>query len=470
MLAATLSPSYGIYSGFEPCENVPVRRGQRGVPRLREVRGAASARLDGPLLPLVRRLNEIRRAHPALQRRHRARSRGSRPRTTHLLAYAKGARATTSSSSSSTSTRSPPTTGVCVDPGALGLPAGFAVVDGLTASVRLGRAELRPLAGVRRRSRRAGSVGAHIFRRELDARDRRRTSASSRRSGREPAGASTSAEHWFESQPHWFKTAVFYEVHVARRSSTPTDDGIGRLPRAHRRSSTTCSGSGSTASGCCRSTPRRCATAATTSPTSSRSHPELRHARRLRGVRRGGARARHPGHHRPRDEPHLDQHPWFQESRQDARQPEGATATSGRTPTHRYADARIIFVDTEPSNWTCDPVRRRVLLAPLLPPPAGPQLRQPGGAGGDARRRSASGSTSASTASGSTPSRTCSSAEGTNCENLPETHAFLQARARGDRRELSRTACCSPRRTSGPRTSSTTSATATSATWRSTSR
>ena len=70
--------------------------------------------------------------------------------------------------------------------------------------------------------------------------------------------------------------------------------------------------------------------------------------------------------------------------------------------------------------------RRRVLLAPLLPPPARPQLRQSRGAG-----------------------RRCSSAlrfwldlgldgfrldavpylyerDGTNCENLPETHAFLR--------------------------------------------
>ena len=39
VLAATLSPSYGIYSGYENFENVPVREGSRGVPRLREVRG-----------------------------------------------------------------------------------------------------------------------------------------------------------------------------------------------------------------------------------------------------------------------------------------------------------------------------------------------------------------------------------------------------------------------------------------------
>ena len=33
------SPTYGIYSGFESCENVPVRDGVGGVPRLGEVRG-----------------------------------------------------------------------------------------------------------------------------------------------------------------------------------------------------------------------------------------------------------------------------------------------------------------------------------------------------------------------------------------------------------------------------------------------
>ena len=39
VLAATLSPTYGIYSGYEHFENVPAARGQRGVPRLGEVRG-----------------------------------------------------------------------------------------------------------------------------------------------------------------------------------------------------------------------------------------------------------------------------------------------------------------------------------------------------------------------------------------------------------------------------------------------
>ena len=43
--------------------------------------------------------------------------------------------------------------------------------------------------------------------------------------------------------------------------------------------------------------------------------------------------------------------------------------------------------------------------------------------------------------------------EGTNCENLPETHAFLEGCARTST-SSSRTGCCWPRRTSGPRTPS----------------
>jgi starch synthase (maltosyl-transferring) len=66
VLAATLSPSYGIYSGFEHYENVPVREGSEEYldSEKYEIRQRA---LDGPLLPVVRRLNEARRAHPALQ-------------------------------------------------------------------------------------------------------------------------------------------------------------------------------------------------------------------------------------------------------------------------------------------------------------------------------------------------------------------------------------------------------------------
>jgi starch synthase (maltosyl-transferring) len=66
VLAATLSPTYGIYSGFENFENVPVRPGSEEYVdsekyQLRE------RTLDGPLLPLVARINRARRENPALQ-------------------------------------------------------------------------------------------------------------------------------------------------------------------------------------------------------------------------------------------------------------------------------------------------------------------------------------------------------------------------------------------------------------------
>src|SRR5207248_9011848 len=66
VLAATLSPSYGIYSGYEHFENVPVREGSEEYLNSEKYE-AKERRLDGPLLPLAARLNEIRRANPALQ-------------------------------------------------------------------------------------------------------------------------------------------------------------------------------------------------------------------------------------------------------------------------------------------------------------------------------------------------------------------------------------------------------------------
>ena len=53
-----------------------------------------------------------------------------------------------------------------------------------------------------------------------------------------------------------------------------------------------------------------------------------------------------------------DQHPWFQASRADPEGPYGDFYVWSDDNT-RYEDARIIFVDTETSNWTFDPVRRQ---------------------------------------------------------------------------------------------------------------
>ncbi|MDR7329991.1 maltose alpha-D-glucosyltransferase [Corynebacterium guangdongense] len=53
-----------------------------------------------------------------------------------------------------------------------------------------------------------------------------------------------------------------------------------------------------------------------------------------------------------------DQHAWFQESRHDPEGPYGDFYVWGDDPT-RYSEARIIFIDTEESNWTWDPVRKQ---------------------------------------------------------------------------------------------------------------
>jgi starch synthase (maltosyl-transferring) len=67
VLASTLSPSYGIYSGYESFENDAVREGSEEYldSEKYEVKQRA---LDGQLLPLVTRLNQIRRDSPSLQR------------------------------------------------------------------------------------------------------------------------------------------------------------------------------------------------------------------------------------------------------------------------------------------------------------------------------------------------------------------------------------------------------------------
>ena len=53
-----------------------------------------------------------------------------------------------------------------------------------------------------------------------------------------------------------------------------------------------------------------------------------------------------------------DQHAWFQESRQDRTNPKADWYVWSDDDT-RYPDARIIFIDTERSNWSWDPVREQ---------------------------------------------------------------------------------------------------------------
>ena len=102
-----------------------------------------------------------------------------------------------------------------------------------------------------------------------------------------------------------------------------------------------------------RSTIRRCATADTTFATSTRCCPEfgtvddfvaLLDAAHRRGIRIiTDLVMNHTS----------DSHPWFQESRRDPDGPYGDFYVWSDT-SQRYTDARIIFIDTEESNWTFD--------------------------------------------------------------------------------------------------------------------
>ncbi|HET8961054.1 alpha-1,4-glucan--maltose-1-phosphate maltosyltransferase [Nocardioides sp.] len=71
-LAATSSPSWGVYAGFELFEHVAVKPGseeyldsEKYQIRVRDWEGAAAE--GRTLAPYLRRLNEVRRQHPALQ-------------------------------------------------------------------------------------------------------------------------------------------------------------------------------------------------------------------------------------------------------------------------------------------------------------------------------------------------------------------------------------------------------------------
>src|SRR5262249_61692291 len=67
VLAATLAPSCGVYSGYENLENVAVRPGTEEYVDSEKYE-LKTRTIEGPLLPLVAKLNEIRRANRSLQR------------------------------------------------------------------------------------------------------------------------------------------------------------------------------------------------------------------------------------------------------------------------------------------------------------------------------------------------------------------------------------------------------------------
>jgi starch synthase (maltosyl-transferring) len=128
ILASTLSPSYGIYSGFENCENVAVAAGSEEYLNSEkyEIRNRS---LDGVLLPLVATLNHARRNNPALQKLDNLTFLDTA--NEQLLAYLKR----TNDNAVITVVNLDPHNsqeGLAIIPESLGLPADFTVTDLLT--------------------------------------------------------------------------------------------------------------------------------------------------------------------------------------------------------------------------------------------------------------------------------------------------------------------------------------------------
>ena len=227
----------------------------------------------------------------------------------------------------------------------------------------------------------------------------------------------------------WYKDAIIYELYV-RGFSDANGDGNGDL-RGLIGSSTTFQAG------------RRLPLAAAVLPLTAEGR-RLRHRRLPRrpshfgtaGRLRSSSRAAHARGIRIITDLVInhtsDQHPWFQAARRRPG-PRTAITTSGATPTDRYGDARIIFRDTETSNWTWDPGAQRLLLAPLLQPSARPQFRQSRGRARRCSHRSSSGSTWAWMACGSTPSPTCSNARGRTARTCPRPTASSRDAAIVDR-------------------------------------
>ena len=412
VLAATLSPSYGIYSGYENVENVPVRPGSEEY--LDSEKYELKKRtIEGPLLPLIQRLNEIRRANRSLQRIDNVTF--LETANDHLIAYAKQDDADTVI--------------VCVnlDPAA----AAEGLLDGAAGSrpagvvrsagsahrrdLRLaGRRQLRPPPARRRPRHARPDEPDDPIPRQPAARSP--TPPSPDPSPPRPGTGSYQTAQWFEADPLWFKRAVFYEIHI-RGFADGNDDGTGDL-RGLTEKLDYLQWLGVDCIWLLPMYPSPLRDGGYDIADFYSIHPDygtvedfraLIDAAHERGIR---VIADLVMNHTSSD------HPWFQEARQDPSSPKrdwyvwsdtDHALPRGADHLHRH---RGLELDVGSG-------RRPVLLAPLLLAPARPELRQPRGAGRRCSTSCASGSTSGSTASGSTRCRTSSSATGRTARTCP---------------------------------------------------
>jgi starch synthase (maltosyl-transferring) len=157
ILAATLSPSYGIYSGYEHFENVPAREGSEEYLHSEKYEIKRRA-LDGPLLPLIQRINQIRRENRALRDFENITFLDTA--SDALIAYAKHSPGNTIITVVSLDPRQPQE-GLAIVPANLGLPPSFTAHDLLTDERylwRIGANYIRFEPGIRQ---------AHVLRVEI---------------------------------------------------------------------------------------------------------------------------------------------------------------------------------------------------------------------------------------------------------------------------------------------------------------
>jgi starch synthase (maltosyl-transferring) len=138
VLAATLSPTYGVYSGYESFERTPVRPGSEEYDHSEKYE-IKQRSLHGPLLTLISRLNVIRRENAAL--RHLDNIEFLATENDALIAYAKR---TGDNTIITVVTLDPVAAqeGIVVVPYGLGLPPVFEVTDLLSGESfdwRMGR-------------------------------------------------------------------------------------------------------------------------------------------------------------------------------------------------------------------------------------------------------------------------------------------------------------------------------------------
>ncbi|MDQ1397302.1 MAG: hypothetical protein QOG64_2561 [Acidimicrobiaceae bacterium] len=89
LLAATMTPSYGMYSGYELYENEPAAPSNEEYlfSEKYEIKAREWTAPEASLVPYITRVNDIRRRHPALQRLRNIRFHGSV--NDHVIAYSK---------------------------------------------------------------------------------------------------------------------------------------------------------------------------------------------------------------------------------------------------------------------------------------------------------------------------------------------------------------------------------------------